>query len=313
MVLSTAKYLADPRTAPARFNSETGWQGVRGGLRLVSRGYLVLIAGAALGLFFTHLASDDSLLADRLRVGRADRDTLLLLGVLSFGPATLFSYALVLLGQWHCLMYAPQRQNAKELMYVCLYCVLLGSVLNALGGVLGGARVYEALLRGPDEFAKLDVGRAGPLLLLGSVALALVGSLVFSQFLRNVACCFADRPQVRSVDLNLTFVGLLLGATIGVLFCLPHLASRAGILPWLALGWLLCFAWHVNLVRGVRRCVEGGLRDAGVSLAPEGGLGVLATHTLSGMYRLARRDPARAEPAGPAQPEVAADPAPTAS
>ena len=64
MVLSTAKYLADPRSAPARFNSEAGWQGVRGGLRLVSRGYLVLIAGAALGLFFTHLASDDSLLAD---------------------------------------------------------------------------------------------------------------------------------------------------------------------------------------------------------------------------------------------------------
>ena len=52
---------------------------------------------------------------------------------------------------------------------------------------------------------------------------------------------------------------------------------------------------------------------AGVSLAPEGGRGVLATHTLSGMYRLARHDTARAELAGPVQPGVAADAAPTAN
>jgi hypothetical protein len=34
-----------------------------------------------------------------------------------------------------------------------------------------------------------------------------------------------------------------------------QLAPKTELLPWLAGGWLLCFAWHVWLVSDVRRCV----------------------------------------------------------
>ena len=38
-----------------------------------------------------------------------------------------------MLGQWRCLMYAPERQGAKELMYVCLNLVVIASLMNVAG------------------------------------------------------------------------------------------------------------------------------------------------------------------------------------
>ena len=45
--------------------------------------------------------------------------------MLTLGVTAFLSYGLVLAGQWRCLMYAPERQNAKELMYLCLNSVFL--------------------------------------------------------------------------------------------------------------------------------------------------------------------------------------------
>jgi hypothetical protein len=64
------------------------------------------------------------------------------------------------------------------------------------------------------------------------------------------------------------------------------------MLPWLIGGWLFCFAWHLWLVRSVRRCVEEGLqRDLGLRVHPavQGAGGGLALHSLSGLRRLANR------------------------
>src|SRR5262249_32261999 len=152
-------------------------------------------------------------------------------------------------------------------MYVCINCVLIGSLLNVVGVYLDGGQTYAALQQGVRGLDQIDLLSPGNLLQLISGALGLFGSLVFSQFLRNVASCFDDRSRVGSVDLNLGFVGLLLGSSIGTLFLVPRLAPRGELLPWLAGGWLVCFAWHLWLVRSVRRCVEDGLER---SLAQSG-------------------------------------------
>src|SRR5262249_26329034 len=82
---------------------------------------------------------------------------------------------------------------------------------------------------------------------------------IFSQFLRTIASCFDDRSHVRSVDLNLAFLGLLLGGSCGTFLYVRQLAQTE-MLPWLAGGWLLCFAWHLCLVNSVRQFVRNALQ-----------------------------------------------------
>src|SRR5947209_1171795 len=115
MHLATAEYFKDAGFTPMQSNLEAGWRELSKGLGLVVRGYCVLIAGGILGpalIWWTaHPASGTS----RLDAGTQNRDILLLCGVLTLGLTALLSYGLVLAGQWRCLMYAPERQNAKEL------------------------------------------------------------------------------------------------------------------------------------------------------------------------------------------------------
>ncbi|MCI0464191.1 MAG: hypothetical protein L0Z62_45230 [Gemmataceae bacterium] len=289
MSLVMAKYLSKADDTPLRFNTETGWQGVSTGLGLVVRGYLVLIAAGIVGPVLVWLALDGGGLGQQLNNARQDRDTLMLMGALVLGLGPIACYALVLCGQWRCLMYAPQAEHSKELMYICLNCVILGSILKVTGLFLGGSEVYAALQQGTAGLDRLNLTSLGVLLLLGSATLAFLGSLVFSLFLRSVAGCFQDRARVRSVELNLLFVGLLLGGSIGTLFLVQPLAPKAVLLSWLGAGWLLCFAWHFGLVGSIRRGLKEGLQRRAAEKAPVvANAGSLATNTLSGLYRLVR-------------------------
>jgi hypothetical protein len=291
MGLASAKYLKEANDTPLQYNHETGWREVSKGLKLVVRGYCVLVAGGTLGPLLIWLAGEGNWLAPGLNSAEQDRETLLLLGVLMLGLTALVSYGLVLSGQWRCLTYAPERQNAKELMYVCLNCVVVASLLNVVGICLGGPQALAVMSQGWDDLGTRDTWGAGLLLQLGSAAFGLIGSLVFSQFLRNVASCFNDQIRVRRVDLNLAFVGLLFGGSIGTLFCVQPLTSKAQLLPWLAAGWLVCFAWHLWLVKDAGRGVDEGLRknlEAHSTVAPTDKAGFIAMHSLSGLRRLAK-------------------------
>jgi hypothetical protein len=290
--LTTVKYLQDAGDTPWQFNAETGWREISRGLGHVVRGYAVLVGGSVLGAGLLWLALDGGLVTTWAGATERDRENVLALGVLTLGLTALLSYGLVLAGQWRCLMYAPERQNAKELMYICLYCVFLASALNVLGVILDAGGSYAALQQGWEGVERIDGWSAGNLAQLGSAGLGLFASLVFSQFLRNVASCFNDRARVRSVDLNLALVGLLLGGSGGTLFLVHRLASKAEMLPWLVGGWLLCFAWHLWLVNSVRRGVDEALRrHAAVAVlpAPHRAAGSLALHSLSGLRRLANK------------------------
>jgi hypothetical protein len=284
--------LQDGGDTPWQFNAETGWQEISRGLGHVVRGYAVLIGGSLLGAGLLWLALDGGPISTWACPKEQDRDNVLALGVLTLGLTALISYGLVLAGQWRCLMYAPQRQNAKELMYLCLNCVVLALALNVLGVILDGSRSYAVLQEGWEGVERIDCWSVGNLAQLGSAGLGLFASLVFSLFLRNVASCFNDRARVRNVDLNLALVGLLLGGSSGTLFLVHRVASKAEMLPWLVGGWLLCFAWHLWLVNSARGGVDDGLRrqdSVAVLPAPHGAAGGIALHSLSALRRLANK------------------------
>src|SRR5262249_32011603 len=185
-----------------QYNTDTGWDAISRGLQLVVFGYFVLIVGSILSMLLIRLGLGDGVVIVNADQSAQSRDTLLVLGVLTLAVTAVCSYGLVLTGQWHCLKYAPQHQHAKELMYICVNCVLLGSVLNVIGAYLDGARTYAALQKGLGEVERLDIWSVGNVLQLCSAGLGLIASLVFSQFLRNVAVCFQDQARVRSVDLH---------------------------------------------------------------------------------------------------------------
>ena len=92
------------------------------------------------------------------------------------------------------------------------------------------------------------------------------------------------------MDLSLWLMGLLLGGSVGALFCVQRLSFRAQSLPWLVGGWLLCFALHLYAVSGAYLCVQGGLRRgrwANPSLRQDPAIAV-GVRSLSGLHRLAK-------------------------
>ncbi len=288
MSLITAKYVNTPAQTALQFNSESSWRAVSRGLRLVVLGYVVLIGGTPLGLALLRLGlSDAPLIRTTAGATAEDRDLVLLMALGTLALTALVSYGLVLVGQWHCLMYSPQTQHAKEMMYVCFNCVLMASLLNGLGAYLDDGATYAALRAGPDELDRLDMWSAGNLLQLGSAALGLIGAWVFSGFLRTVAGCLQDQRRARRVDLSLLLMGLLLGGSVGALFLVQRLSFRAQSVPWLVGGWLLCFALHLNAVNGVSRCLQAGLRRGlsrtMIRVVPGG---AVPMHTLSGLHRM---------------------------
>lgn len=260
MSLITAKYIRESTDTPAQLNTEHGWREVNFGLRSVALGYMVLLGGAILGFLLLRMGLADGPFVPRMSQSRQeDQDLFLLLGLLTLGMTAMVSCSLLLVGQWRCLLYTPPGQSSRELMYVSFNLLLVGSLLAAVGVYLDGARTFAVLSQESAASAEINLRSPGTLLFLIGVVLGLISSLVFSQFLRSVASSFQNRRCVRGVDLNLGFIGLVVGGSAGALPCVSHLSFRSELVPWLIGGWLLCFLWHLYLVSRVNRCVERGL------------------------------------------------------
>jgi hypothetical protein len=282
--LDTAKYLNNSEDDAAQsLRREAGLPGVAGGLRLVTWGYsLLVVAGALGGGLIWVAASDDT--ARALGLTPDGRAGFLLAGLAVVGVGGLVAVASVLLGQWRCLMYAPQQQAAKEVMLVCITCLGLGSLFSFAAGVAGAVPLFGA--HNPQDPPWLFLG--GILGLVGGGAI-LVGLLAFTQFLRTVAGCLRDRTGARGADVALGLAGLLIGATAGAFFCLDPLDPDSTSGLWLAGGWGLWLLSHLWLASHVRRALRAELlrmADPEPAQASEVRPGSVKTLTLSGMRRL---------------------------
>jgi hypothetical protein len=289
MEISTLKYFRNPDENPLQFNPESNGRAISAGLGLVACGYGILVAGGVIGSVLVWQALEEAPSLRRLGVPYEMIEGFLPLGVTIVALTALLSYGLVMLGHWRCVIHAPQQKSGRMLMYTCLNLVVLASVMYVLGAYREYGRTYLALQRGWREVAQLDPLTTGNLLQGVAALLGVISLFFFSLFLRGVASCFHDRAGMRHVDLYLVFVALLVGGSLGTYLCSYHLVSRALMLSWIASGWLLCFAWHVFLIRRIRRCVEDGLRRGLVENLHQGTAGTVKLHRLSGLYRIAMK------------------------
>jgi hypothetical protein len=237
------------------------WRAVRQGLTLAALGHVLLLTVAVPGLVLAGLAPH----AERcgwLPAGLGEEDAELI-GLVVAGVAGALGYLLVVAGQWCCLAYAPQRDGAKEWVFVSLLCLLSVPVPFTAAHFTGGAANYVVLRRGlaaANELAWLEV--AGLLQLAGG-ALVLLSCLLFTQFQRAARRCLAEGASSRLADGYCLFVYLLLGACAG-----PAVTSRPGarlaILEALAVGWGLSWLWHLAVILGTRRAIRATLRRLGM-------------------------------------------------
>lgn len=249
----------DPGQLAMTFNNLGGWAEVRKGLLLIGLGYAVLITGTLVGSLLVSSVLGGSSATHTLIRHSADADALMLLGVGALGGSLFSSAVLILIGQWRCLMHSPERGHAKEIMLVCMTCVLVGTSVHLFAPLAGGATDAQSWVQGMAGAQRLGVLKGGNILKLAGAGLLLLSCILFSQFLGTAASCFGDRRKARSADFFTWFVGLLLGGSIGGFICLYEVSFRFSLLQWLMVGWSLCYAWHLWLILGIRRCISWGL------------------------------------------------------
>jgi hypothetical protein len=293
MSMITARYVVNAADSKAvRVNSDPGWRSIGQGLGLVAFGYAALLVGVGLGALLLYWAASGRPVLGRYALDADGLAGLQFLGVVVVGAGGAIGFSVVLVGQWLCLMYAPQGGGAKEWIYVCFTCVLMALALTAAGACLDHDGVYAALSTGPGGWRLLDWHRPGVILLAAGIVLGLVGVLVFTQFLRGLALCFRERARVLGVDLSIWAVGLLLGGSVGAMGVAYRLAPDVNLTPWLVGGWLACFAWQVLVILSVARGLRDNLRRldrARASRARMAVLGGVGIQSLSGLRRLAQR------------------------
>src|SRR5207253_1981983 len=124
------------------------WGEVQKGLRRVLLGYWSLALIAVPGLFLIWFVQ-----AEPVRWPFGTHQGLnptvgLVVGWILAGVGAVLWYWLVFTGQWHCLTYAPQRHAAKELLFCCFFCLLVGPAALAAGHFLRGEESYQSVAEG---------------------------------------------------------------------------------------------------------------------------------------------------------------------
>ena len=263
---------------------ELGWQEVGSGLLRIVMGYslsvLSVIVGVGLILLVIPLHDEDETL---LVLKRTQVDLIVLAGLGVMGLAGMVSYAWIMMGNWRCLMHAPERNHAKWLMFASMTCIVMGPALGGVSGTLGGGSRIESLDRdekaAPVTKAKsrsarvpsksfvtgaeehLTVQDTSGILNLASGALGLLSGVLFLLFLRAVAGCFGDEARVRLVEIYLMFLLLSAGFTFFLLISQPKLAANSDFLLALAVGWLLEFVFFLVVILKVRGSIIRGLEN----------------------------------------------------
>jgi hypothetical protein len=223
------------------------WKELCKGLRLIQISHCVLMLLALPGLALLCLGRvqvASELLED---LGPRVRDLAFLVTWLLAGVGITLGSCLLLLGQRRCLVRAPQRHSAKELLFVCLICIPPMPACLALSWFLGDTDTFV-----PQKHSQLQ---AAEMLQLATALLVLVNVLLFSEFLHAADRCVTPSRSRRAIPFY-GFVCFLGGGTL-VLFSGPPLEVFLGI----AAGWFLVLVWHVVLIELSSRSILRALAE----------------------------------------------------
>lgn len=227
--------------------SGSKWQEIRWGLRCALAAHSVLLLFVLPGLF---LISPWSTGTRGFFGWDAQQADLIGLALASLGG--MVAYILLLVGQFRCLLSAPQGHGSKELLFTSLLSAILMAFFLPLAHFVGGAANYRLFTDGLSGLSQFSLTHVGSVLQVLGVTLGLLSILLFSGFLRTVACYLRDDGRSHSIVAFFWFVAFLVGGTIGIVMHADRI-QRVQIWYALALGWVLCIVWHVLLIHsGIR-------------------------------------------------------------
>jgi hypothetical protein len=243
-----------------RVPTQSKWGEVARGLRFVFAGYLILFVLAAPGaLLWSASQGAVPLLGERL----AGQEEYEVIGLL-MGPAgAVLGCGLILLGQWLCLVYAPQEENAKELVFVCLLAAVVAIPLAVAAPFLGSAWDSRILDRFLDALHQREVPPIGSVLQATALALVFLCLMTFSQFTRIVAVRFENRFSARAAEFFFLYLWLLLGGAVGAALALRRLLPPATLVVSLGAVCAVAAVWQTFLIAGALRSVRQALRSGG--------------------------------------------------
>jgi hypothetical protein len=276
MQLSTGSYL--PRASldlPPGQQPTAGWEEVTKGLLGILAGYAVSIVSVAavVALVLSVVAEVGGPTALSAKQS-GDAATVLYVGAGILFLTSLLSLALILRGQWRCLMNAPEHCGAKWLMFASMLCVVAGPTMGTLSGfatdaptppVQAQARATKPKgpMPAPDRVKHyreaVATDNAAGYMRLASALVNLLSTVFFVLFLRGVALAFDDQLRTRIVEFYLLFFGLVVGASALVVVDPSWLITLPEVLLLLAGGWVLCFVGYFLLILNTCACISAGL------------------------------------------------------
>lgn len=258
MQMPTAESLA-AYTTVQHLRLEPGWREVAAGIGRIFMSYVVVIVGAVLTAGMVALCLTDML-------GKTGGKSPLLviwvffLSLMAFGLVCLFSYGLLLVGLWRCLMNASERHAARWLMFGCITCMVMGPVMNFTFG-LTGMEQGPTLSQGPDGFAKIRFSTSAIVLQAASSLIGVAGHVLFLLFLRAAALCFNDHGRANHVTVYVVFwLAITFGPAL-LAFADLDLLLRPEVLCLLVLAWVLSFFWYLYLLLTMYACISSGISN----------------------------------------------------
>src|SRR5262245_43668366 len=232
------------------------WREVRQGLVLALLGFGLVLLSALAGLSLVGRRGEA--VVPSLGI---DPDDAIPFALTVAGAGALVGHGVVLLGQWRCLVYAPQGCGAKELQFACLLSSLDAPACLAGGHFLSGRQVYALLAKGLLGLQPLDLVQGGGVPFVAAALLGLVSLLLFAAFTRAVARHLDDGDSVPCVRAYFWYVAFLLGGTGGLL-AEAQRSTRLNVWPVLAGAWLLCVGFQAALLyRAARRISRALARE----------------------------------------------------
>jgi hypothetical protein len=266
-------FLAQDESAPPDnmelLRSECGWTDVAQGLARILMGYAILIGGALFGIGLiagavVMLTAPGHKPDDKVHIW------IFYGGLALLSMTGLFAYGTLMAGKLRCLMGAPERNNAKWLMFACMACLVMGPVLNIVTGMTGVSKGPE-FKEGAAGFKLIKYTSLGRTMQLACAAIGLASQVCFLFFLQAIARSFEDGRCASHVTFYLVVVLILITGTLALPFAAPKLLLKPAVLIALGIGWAISGVWYLFLIAKVRLCIVNGMKQIKSPLALDAG------------------------------------------
>ncbi len=248
----------------ATLRAETGWHEVSKGFAQMLFGYAGFFVSCVMGIMI--LVSPFLGAPTLARVfGMLQNPTPGLMwtimgGLAVLGLGSFFSYWLIWVGELKCMIYAPEREAARWIMFFCMTTLCASPVLSLIPRLPGVPQMAE-LKKGARGEIKVEMTRTGMLLQGTSEMLAYGHSILFTLFLRAIAVGLRSKPHINLVNLNLAITLALIGFTLYLRLGVKDIEKHLPLVLACVGLWLLQTIFWITLLVLVRGLIESRMAN----------------------------------------------------